>query len=165
MTPEQTHAQAAVDAVRDEQALSARAQAIAAHLAEATDNFAKCAQVVLVLQDDMALLDAERRQLILMREQPKRYGVTQWKANMQYRTCTRELRRVRADLKYALLAERRAAKHKDKLERERVTVVREQKRNMRLQVSLGLIPKPKRRETLPPLVELARYTGLLDGSM
>lgn len=159
------HAQASIDAIKEQQALATRAQTTTTMYTEASAVYAQCSQVVLVLQDDMAMVDAERRQLIIVRENPKRYGVTQWKANMQYRQCIRELRKLKADLKYAIQAERRASKHMDKIAHERVTVVRAQRTNTKLQVQLGLIPKPKRRETLPPLVELAQYTGLLDGSM
>lgn len=164
MTPEQEHTQACVEAIKLEQALTIRAQTILTQLSDATAVYAQCAQVVLTLQEFMTVVDAERRQLMLVREHPKRYGVTRWKANMQYRACGRELRKTKADLKYALMAERRAARHQDKLEHERASIAREQKRNRREQEKLGLIPKPKRRETLAPLVELAGYSGLLDGS-
>lgn len=166
MTTDQelAHAHASVEAVKAEQALITRAQHNAAQLTEASQAYAQCVTVVAALQDDITMLTQEHRQLALVRDDPRRYGVTKWKANMQYRECGRELRKAKIDVRYAIQAERRALKIKDKYEAEQRRIAREQTSNTRLQERLGLIPKPARTKTIPALVELAQYTGLLDGS-
>ena len=153
-----------LEAIKAEQELRTRLADMPRKVEAARAALAECVTVVAALEEGMTLTKEEKQQILLMRLNPRAYGVTMSKLKQSYKINGRELRKLRGDLEFAYAAGKRAQKLKDALEREHKALSRALEKNLRVQVDLGLIPRPKRRETQAPLVELARYSGLLDGS-
>lgn len=151
-------------AVKHEQEIAAAIADNHAKLQATLQTLSERVTVVTALEQDKAMLEEERIQLKRILLDPRAHGTTATKAGKSLSEVGRGLRRVRAELEIAYAAGKRVQRAKDALVLEQKALVRAQRRNVREQMKLGLIPRPKRRETQAPLIELAQYTGLLDGS-